>query len=177
MARLDGKQIVIILGQKNYNDNEFNYLCEKLDQEVADVCIASNTMEKALGRIEGYVAPDCKIEDVNSDEFDAIILIGGYGARVYLWDDEITHELVRRHASSGKLVGAISTAPVVLANAGVLENKKATVYPDYVSVHALEDHGASHVYENVIVEDNIITASDSRFGDKFTDAIIDRLKG
>lgn len=177
MARLDGKQIVIILGQKNYNDNEFNYLFEKLEQEGADVCIASNTMEKALGRLEGYVAPDCKIEDITPEEFDALILVGGYGARVYLWEDEKTLNLVSSYVSSGKLVAAISTAPVVLANAGVLQNKKATVYPDYVSVNVLEDHGANHVYENVVVEDNIITASDSRFVDKFTEAIIEKLKG
>ena len=177
MATLDGKQIVIIVGQKNYNDEEFNYLYETLEKEGADVSIASNTLEKALGRLEGYVAPDCKIEDITPGEFDAVILIGGYGARVFLWDDPKTHELLRRQASSGKLVAAISTAPVALANAGILKDKKATVYPDYVSILALEEHGAKHVYENVIAEGNIITASDSRFVEKFAEAIIAKLKG
>lgn len=177
MANLNGKQVIIIVGQKNYNDEEFKYLFETLENAGADVSVASNTLEKALGRIDGYVAPDCKIEDVNSDEFDAVILVGGYGARVYLWDDEKTHELLRRHASAGKLVAAISTAPVALANAGILENKKATVYPDYVSALVLEDHGAEHVYENVMVDGNIITASDTRFVNKFTEAIIEKLKG
>lgn len=174
---LNGKQIVIIVGQKNYNDEEFNYLYERLEKEGADVSVASNTLEKALGRIEGYVAPDCKIEDVNPEEFDAIVLIGGYGTRVYLWDDPKTHDLLRRQASSGKMIAAISTAPVTLANAGILKDKKATVYPDYVSILALEEHGAKHVYENVLAEDNIITASDSRFVEQFADAIIAKLKG
>jgi len=177
MANLDGKQVVIIVGQKNYNDEEFKYLFETLENAGADVCVASNTLEKALGRMDGYIAPDCKIEDVNSDEFDAVILVGGYGARVFLWDDEKTHELLRRQASSGKLVAAISTAPVALANAGILENKKATVYPDYVSALVMEDHGVEHVYDNVSVDGNIITASDTRFVEKFAEAIIEKLKG
>jgi putative intracellular protease/amidase len=103
--------------------------------------------------------------------------VGGYGARVFLWDDEKTHELLRRQASSGKLVAAISTAPVALANAGILENKKATVYPDYVSALVMEDHGVEHVYDNVSVDGNIITASDTRFVEKFAEAIIEKLKG
>ncbi|MCK6623000.1 MAG: DJ-1/PfpI family protein [Calditrichaceae bacterium] len=177
MASLDGKQVVIILGQKNYNDQEFDYLFERLQSEGADVCVASNTLEKALGRINGHVAPDCTIEDVDPREFAAVVLIGGYGARVYLWDDEKTHELLRKFLASGKIIAAISTAPVALANAGILQNKKATVYPDYVSIQALESQGANHTYDNVIVDDNIITASDTRFVEKFADAIIRKLKG
>ena len=119
MASLDGKQIVLVVGQKNYNEKEFVYLREALEKAGADVCIASNSMEKALGRLEGYAAPDCKIEDISPDEFDALILVGGYGARVYLWNDEKTHQIIRQFADKGKLLGAISTAPVALANAGV----------------------------------------------------------
>lgn len=176
MASLDGKQVVIILGQKNYNDQEFDYLFERLESEGADVCVASNTLEKALGRISGYVAPDCKIEDVDPREFAAVVLIGGYGARVYLWDDEKTHELLRKAVAAGKTIAAISTAPVALANAGILQQKKAAVYPDYVSIQALESQGANHTYDNVVVDDNIITASDTRFVEKFADAIIRKLK-
>ena len=33
MANLDGKQVVIIVGQKNYNDEEFKYLFETLEHQ------------------------------------------------------------------------------------------------------------------------------------------------
>lgn len=177
MASLNGKQIVLVVGQKNYNEKEFDYLFEALENAGADVCIASNGMEKALGRLEGYAAPDCKIEDISPDEFDALILIGGYGARVYLWDDEHTHQIVRQFAEKGKLIGAISTAPVALANAGVLKERRATVYPDYDSILILEDHDAKHIYEDVVSDGNIITASHPRFVADFSEAIIEKLKG
>ncbi len=177
MAALEGKQIVIVVGQKNYNEKEFQYLFETLENEGADVCVASNTLEKALGRLEGYVTPDCTIADLNPEEFDALILVGGYGARVYLWDDPDTHEAVRRFVESGKVVGAISTAPVVLAKAGVLRGRRATGYPDYESTLAMQDGEAHFVHENVVVDDNIITCSHSRFVEDFATALIQKLKG
>ena len=42
MANLDGKQVVIIVGQKNYNDEEFTHLFEALENEGADVCVVVN---------------------------------------------------------------------------------------------------------------------------------------
>ena len=177
MARLDGKQIAIVVGQKNYNDEEYTTISQRLEEEGADICIASNSLEKALGRIQGHLAPDCRIEDVDVDEFDAVILIGGYGARVYLWDDEEAHALVRRSAKAGKLVAAIGTAPVVLANAGVLENKQATVYPDYESALALEEQGAQHVHEYLVTDGNIVTVNHSRFADRLADKVVEHLEG
>ncbi len=176
MGQLDNKQIAIIVGQKNFNMEEFQYLYETLEKEGADISVASNTLEKALGRLGGYVAPDCKINDLAPEEFDALVLVGGYGARVYLWDDVDTHEVLRKFARAGKLIAAITNAPVSLANAGVLEGRKATVYPDYDSTLIFDEKGVHHVHDHVAVDDNIITAEHSRFIKEFTSAIIDNVK-
>ncbi len=177
MGQLDNKQIAIIVGQKNFNMEEFQYLYETLEGEGADISVASNTLEKALGRLGGYVAPDCQISDLSPEENDALILIGGYGARVYLWDDPATHEVLRNFSRAGKLIAAITNAPVALANAGVLEGRKATVYPDYDSTLIFDEKSVHHVHDHVAVDDNIITAEHWRFIQEFTSAIIDKLKG
>lgn len=177
MARLDGKQIVVIVGQKNYNEEEFNFLVSKFEDEGADVCIASNTLEKALGRLDGYASPDFTIEEINPEEFDAAVIVGGYGAKVYLWDDANTHGALEKFKQSGKVVAAISTAPAVLANAGALREKNATTYPDYNALLILEEQGANLIHDHVITDGNVITASHTRFKEKFAEAIIDKLKG
>ena len=177
MGQLENKQVAIVVGQKNYNTEEFEYLFETLENEGADISVASNTLEKALGRLEGYASPDCKIEDLSPEEFDGVILVGGYGARVYLWDDQATHEMLRRFAETQKIIAAISTAPVALAKAGILKERRATVYPDYESSLIFEEAGVKHVHDHVIVDDNIITAEHTRFVEEFTKAIIDKLKG
>lgn len=177
MAELSGKQILMIVGQKNYDVQEFEKLRAKLSEMGADISIATNSMEKALGRLNGYVAPDMPIAEVDASEFDAAVVIGGYGARLYLWDDQNAHHLLQQFAGAGKVVSAISSGPVVLANAGVLTNHRATVYPDYESILILEEKGAQYVPESVLTDDNIITASHARFAEAFAEAIKEKLKG
>jgi len=177
MNALEDKQILIVVGQKNYNTEEFNQLFETLEAEGADVCVASNTMEKALGRLEGFVSPDISIAEVHEEDFDALVIIGGYGARLYLWDSQDLQELVRRFVKAKKIVAAASTAPVVLANAGVLDGRRATVYPDYESTLAIESSGGKYIHENVVTDDNIITSSHPRFITDLTGAIVGALKG
>ncbi|RMF58158.1 MAG: hypothetical protein D6748_09545 [Calditrichaeota bacterium] len=177
MGQLDDRQIVLVVGQKNYNAEEFDYLFEALEKEGADISVASNTLDKALARLGGYVAPDCTISDLSPDDFDAVILLGGYGARVYLWDDQDTHDMLRRFAEANKLIGAVSTAPVALANAGVLANRKATVFPDYESTLIFSEAGVIHLHDHVVVDENIITCEHSKFIKEFADAVIEKLKG
>lgn len=176
MGNLDKKQILLIVGQKNYSEEEFENLRTELEKEGAEVWVASNSLEKALGRLDGYVTPDLAIRDVNPEEYDALILTGGAAARLYLWDDPDTQELVRRAHSAGKLIAAISTAPVVLANAGILEGKRATVYPDYDSAETLIARGVKAVQQNVVVDDNIITCDHPRHLNEFKEAIVSKLQ-
>ncbi len=177
MARLSGKQILIVVGQKNYNEEEFAYLSEQFLKEGAIVMVAAPNLERALGRLEGYVIPHVTIAEANPDNFDAIVLIGGYGAYVYLWDDPATHALVQNAHKAGKLVAAASLSSTTLANAGILNGKKATVFPDYNSVLILEEKGARHVYENVVTDDNIITSSHPKYVKEFAETVMNQLAG
>ncbi len=176
MARIEGKQILLVVGQKNYDDEEFNHLYPRLEEAGADLFVASNRMEKALGRLGGYLTPDLTIEEARPEDYHAIVILGGYGARVYLWNDEGTHRLVQEAVRLGKVVAASGVAPVVLANAGVLTGKKATVFPDYHSTILLRQKGAELVHEDVVVDDNMITSNHHRVIGEFTEALMSKLE-
>ncbi len=177
MGRLENKKILIIVGQTNYDEEEFNPIRERLEEEGADVFIASNTYQKALGRLEGFVTPDMTIEEANGNDFDAIVLIGGYGARVHLWDNPAVHQLVKQAASANKIIAASSTAPMVLLNAGVLGGKKATVFPDYNATLAFKTNGVQLVHEDVVVDDNIITTNHHKVVHILVEKLIEKLAG
>ncbi|MEM2674590.1 MAG: DJ-1/PfpI family protein, partial [Candidatus Hadarchaeales archaeon] len=66
--------------------------------------------------------------------------------------------LAKEAAELGKKVCAICIAPVILANAGLLENRKATVW-DGEFRRMLEEKGAKYVNKSVVVDGNIITAN------------------
>jgi protease I len=57
----------------------------------------------------------------------------------------------------GKMVAAICIAPVILANAGLLKKKNATVFESEIA--AIEAKGAVYSESGVTVDGNIITAN------------------
>jgi transcriptional regulator GlxA family with amidase domain len=65
-----------------------------------------------------------------SEEFDAVIVIGGAGSERV--NDGRILGFLRRTARMGTPLGAISTAPYVLARAGLLNGRRCTIHWDYL---------------------------------------------
>ena len=177
MGRLSGKQVLMILGQKNYNEEEVNYLHDLFLQEGAVVSVCTPQPEKAVGRLEGYTVPHLTIAEADPTGYDGIVLIGGYGAYTDLWNDEATHRLLQEADQQKKLIAAASVAPVALANAGILQGRKATTFPDYNAAVILEQKGAIHVYEDVVTDDNIVTSNHPRKVKELGKIIVSKIAG
>lgn len=60
---------------------------------------------------------------------DAMILPGGMPGAANLAGSQILLERIRRESDGGTLICAICAAPMVLAKAGILHGRKATIYP------------------------------------------------
>lgn len=75
------------------------------------------------------VVPDTTLEDVEDEAFDMIVLPGGLPGADHLDKDPRIRRLLERVVDSGGYTAAICAAPRVLANAGLLDGKKATAYP------------------------------------------------
>jgi len=100
------------------------------------------------------VIPDTVIDKVSADDFDAIALPGGYPGFVNLGENEKVLNLVREMHDKNKFVTAICGAPSVLGKAGVIQGKRATVFP------GMEDTltGAQPSQDRVVVDGKIITS-------------------
>lgn len=66
-------------------------------------------------------------------------------------------------------MSAICLAPVTLANAGLLEGKRATVYPSAKSF--LKWKGATYTGNPVEVDGNIVTANGPEVAEEFAQAV------
>jgi protease I len=107
------------------------------------------------------------IDEVNAKDYDAIVIVGGIGSKEYLWDNTDLQELVKEFYNDGKVVSAICLSPVVLARAGVLKDKEATVYAAKEAIKELEKHGAIYVDEGVVVDGNVVTAKNPNHAKNF----------
>jgi len=100
------------------------------------------------------IATDFLLNEPDYDTLDGIILPGGMPGTLYLQENEIVCHVVRKFASSGKLIAAICAAPTVFGHLGLLEGRTATCYP------TMEDGllGAVFTEDAVATDGNIITS-------------------
>lgn len=102
------------------------------------------------------VVADLTIEEV-SDGFadaDMLLLPGGMPGSTNLRDHEGVIAALRRQDEDGKRIGAICAAPLVLAHAGLLHGRRATIYP------GMESYLGDATYvEHLVVEDGYITTA------------------
>jgi protease I len=173
---LDSKKVLMVVAQEGFRDEEFFEPREVFEDAGVTITIASKTTNEASGVLGRSVKPDVAIANVNIAEYDAIVISGGPGSRKYLWPDKDLRELVADAFEQEKIVAAICISPVVLARAGVLEDRKATVFKDPESIKELKKGGAIYEDEGVIITDNVVTGRDPASAEAFGEAVLEALE-
>lgn len=87
---------------------------------------------------------------------DAIILPGGGPGTQNMLACAALHDRLRVHLAAGKHVAAICAAPMVLAKAGILQERNACCFPGCESALV---HGGATVTAYNVVTDGLITTS------------------
>ncbi len=120
---LAGKHILMIIARNGFRDEELFEPKELFEKLGARVTVASSRAGECKGMLGAVVRAEKALGDVDANDFDAVVFVGGVGAKE-LFDHERAHELAR----GAKVLGAICLAPAILARAGVLKDKAATAY-------------------------------------------------
>jgi len=148
-------RIAIIIAQKDYRDEELEVPKRLFEESGAEVTVASRALKEAVGMLGGRTMPDTTVDRIDVSAYAGIVFAGGAGAAEY-WDDPVAHAIARRAVQEGKVLGAICFGPVTLANAGVLKDRAATVWPSESS--RLIAGGADYRKVPVQVDGTIVTA-------------------
>jgi len=163
----------MIIAENQFKEEELFVPKEILENSGIEVQVASTTLDLAWGVGGKTFKPQLLIKDIKAADFDAIIFVGGGGANQY-WTDPLAHKLVKDGYDSGKIIAAICVAPVILAKAGILKGKRATVWASD-SGHLLVA-GAKYTGANVEKDGKIITAAGPfaarEFGEELVKAIL-----
>lgn len=167
-------KVVIIIAFQDFRDEEYFVPKEILEGAGAEVKTASNQMGRALGADGGEVEIDLLVKDLNPADFDAVVFIGGPGCLENL-DNENSYKVVKETVSQDKILASICISPIILAKAGVLKRKKATVWSssmDKSPVKILEKNGAIYQDELVVIDGKIITGNGPVAAEQFGKAIV-----
>jgi protease I len=168
------KRAAVIVPSANFRDEELFETLKALSNAGVQYIIASKRMGILTGMLRGQAESGALISQIRIDDFDGIIFIGGAGAGELVYDPVVL-KLIREAVNKRKIIGATSTAPSILANAGVLTGVKVTALPS--ERVAIEQLGA--VYTGVPVEESmkIITCNGPMAAIPFARAVTDAITG
>ena len=98
---------------------------------------------------------DKLISDCVDEAYDLVVLPGGMPGAEHLRDSKDFQRILKRQKDAGKLYGAICAAPaVVLQHHGLLDRRRATCHPSFVS--HLEN--TDSVESRVVVDGTCVTS-------------------
>jgi protease I len=197
MGRLSGKNILIIIPKDYYNEEELEIPYELFKNEDANIIVASAKMKEAVGMKTGRRMPDRLIVDsmegITGDSyvtggtgtrqikavFQGVVVVGGSGARNYLWEDKIVRLLITDRYKSEFVVAAIGQGIGCLAEANLVEalevpvNEKTAKKP---FLKILEKGKALLSDEDLITHERLVMGKDGSIAEAFAQAVIDEVE-
>ena len=178
------KKILIVVAPTDFNYSEYsdikNYLTESGFKVViaskADTAVSENGKKVTVDVNLAFPAASVAREKLNLTEYTAFILIGGKGVTTFFdrymdAGDSIVADIVKV-GWTGKIIGAIGTAPLIIANIlpqSLLKGKNMTCDPLYKE--NLTSKGIRYAGEGVFVDGNIITATNDSYAKEFVEKI------
>lgn len=168
-------RVLIIIAPSDFRDEELLVPRRFFERNGIKVDVASVTKEKIRGMLGAVATPDLTLDDVDVGNYDAVIFSGGSGIdKNRFYENAKCLNIAKGALMRGKIVAAICLASKILANAGILKNRKATCYisaKDY-----LIEKGANYKGEHIVQDINIITADGPDAAQGFAEKILNYLR-
>lgn len=166
------KKVLMVIAPDKFRDEEYREPRRILEEKGCAVTVASSHRRPVRGMLGMTVTPDATLAEVAPDDYDLVVFVGGSGAEAY-FDDARAQAIASETVKAGKPLGAICVAPTILANAGLLKGKKATVWESQAP--ALRAGGAQYTGRPVERDGTIVTAdgpgSAARFAEELARAL------
>lgn len=119
------------------------------------------------------IVADSILADEVDHDFDIIILPGGEPGSTHLQNSELLATVLQKQHQEKKWIGAICSAPRILASLGLLDGVRATSFPNS------EAFMSGCIYEDkpVVIDQHFITARRPGPAMRFALAIVEKLVG
>jgi len=124
------------------------------------------------------VVVDYLIEDINTEEFDALAIPGGfeeYGFYKDAYSDEFL-KLIRMFNAQSKIIASVCVGALPIARSGILINRRATTYnKNAVRIEELASYEVNVIEEPIVMDCNVITSWDPSTAPDVAFLLLERL--
>lgn len=178
------KKVLLIIANEGFQATEYFETKKVLENAGFKVFTASDRPENiksdqftATAHDGSTTQVDMPLEAVFVDDYNGIFLIGGPKALEHLDNYEVYRIVQDANAVGDVLFGAICISPRILANAGVLNGRKATGWDnDGELQHIFNESETLYVKAGVVIDRNLITATGPSVAKDFGEAIVQTLE-
>ena len=162
---------VAVVIADGFEDREFDQpraALEAAGQDVSVIGVAAGARLVGKAR-QVEVTVDAGIADVESADFDALLIPGGHSPDALRKHDQVV-AFVRESAEQDMPIAAICHGGVLLAEADVVRGRTVTSWPSVR--RELEEAGANWVARDVAVDGNLISSRKPADLDAFIRALL-----
>jgi len=154
------KRVVIFVLDKYFDDTEYFDIEDTFQIAGIQPVVASSVVGEINGIDRNAITATVLFRDIKVDDYDAFVFVDvPVSARNYFNDKNILN-LVRQANEKNKILAAISTAPAIFANAGIVKGRNVTSLASERS--KLIKAGAEWKGTSLEIDGNIITAADTQ---------------
>lgn len=166
------KKVAVMLAN-GFEEIEAITIVDVLRRALLEVKLVGLDANVASGAHGVRVYADTTLDEINSDDFDMIVLPGGLPGAEHLANSPKLQAILKEFDDKGKFIAAICAAPMALAKAGVIK-ERYTCYPSF-EAHVKE--GGYISSQNVVKDGNIITSRGPATAMKFALELVKNLCG
>jgi protease I len=166
---------ILIVATDGFEESELFGPREILQRRGAEVVLASLKTDPIQATVHDEpgktIRPDLIVDEVNADDFDALILPGGVRNPDQLRLHENVIRLIRDFDDREKPIAAICHGPWLLVEADLVDGRTVTSWPSIRT--DLRNAGATVIDEPAVTDGNIVTSRNPQDVEAFTNALID----
>ncbi len=150
----------IVLTADKFEDMEVYVPIFRLLEEGWQVDVAAPKKEEINGEHGYSLMPDKTIEEVNPDEYDLLLIPGGFpdGAPATVRKIKKALEITQSFFENNKPVASICHGPWTLADAGVIKGRHLTSYWHDGVPEDIKKAGGIWEDKDVVVDGNLVTS-------------------
>jgi protease I len=165
---------VAFIVDQMFEDSEFRVPYERVRKAGHEASIIGVHAGKPIDGKKGtQITPDRSIDDVTADDFEALVIPGGYSPDHLRMSRKMVG-LTRDMFLAGKPVAAICHAGWMLVEADVADGRTVTSWPSIKT--DLINAGARWVDREVVEDGNLITSRKPEDAAAFSDAVLRQIE-
>lgn len=166
-------KILMVLPPDQYQEEELNVARDYFLYRGYSVLLASKGVKTARGMSGEKIEVELDLDEIKLPDYVAVVFVGGEG----IYSDELHKDpdyqnLARSALKEKKIVAAICLGPWILADAGLLQGKKATAS----ETDHIKSKGAIVSDDAVVKDGMIITANGPSASLEFAETIVAALE-